>query len=315
MIKKLSFVVPEDYKIQQRVDKYITELDKTVSRNIIKKSIDNRQLLINGIIKVRSNYLVMPGDKIDITCDVWSAQTETEAQSDIEFKIQYEDEDVIVVNKPKNLVVHPGAGNKNSTLVNALKFYLSSADNSDVEETQRFGLVHRIDKQTTGLLLIAKNKKAFDFLNDQMKKRLIHRSYVAVVRGTIKENSGKIDAPIGRDRDSRIKMAVTQFNSKLAITKFKVVKRISDKFTVIQCELETGRTHQIRVHMSYIKHSIVGDYVYGPKSQYDGFGQYLHAFKLEFQHPTKNIKMSISAPLPKEFNEFVSQTEIDNFKW
>jgi 23S rRNA pseudouridine1911/1915/1917 synthase len=216
----------------------------------------------------------------------------------IELDIVFEDESIIVINKPSGMVVHPGAGNKNGTLVNALMYHSNQL--SDLNGSFRPGIVHRIDKDTSGLLVVAKTNDAHKKLAQNIKEHKIDRKYVCIVHGLIAENSADIDAPIGRDPSDRKKMIVIARNSKLAYTSFDVMKRYKN-YTLLECKLKTGRTHQIRVHMKYIGYPIVGDPVYGKKNSIDTKGQALHAKTLSFNHPVTDEIMSFEAPLPEEF--------------
>ncbi len=223
------------------------------------------------------------------------------------LEIVYEDEDVAVVNKPKGMVVHPAAGNYENTLVHGLLYELE--DLSTINGVARPGIVHRIDKDTTGLLMIAKNDKASLSLTEQLKAHTCKRTYQALVYGTIQENKGKINAPIGRDQMDRKKMAVTK-NGKEAITHFTVLKRFKD-FTLVECALETGRTHQIRVHFSYIGHPLVGDKVYGRRKVIGDEGQFLHAKTIGFLHPSTGKWMEFDSELPEYFKVFLNQLECE----
>ena len=223
------------------------------------------------------------------------------------LEIVYEDEDVAVVNKPKGMVVHPAAGNYENTLVHGLLYELE--DLSTINGVARPGIVHRIDKDTTGLLMIAKNDKASLSLTEQLKAHTCKRTYQALVYGTIQENKGKINAPIGRDQMDRKKMAVTK-NGKEAITHFTVLKRFKD-FTLVECALETGRTHQIRVHFSYIGHPLVGDKVYGRRKVIGDEGQFLHAKTIGFLHPSTGKWMEFDSELPEYFKVFLKQLECE----
>ena len=214
----------------------------------------------------------------------------------IKLDIYYEDDDIIVVNKPSGMVVHPGAGNKTGTLVNALLYY-TNGKLSDINGEARPGIVHRIDKDTSGLLLVSKTNRAHQILSDEFKNKKVKRKYIALVEGVINENSGKIDAPIGRKSGDRVKMAVRE-NGKKAVTNFKVIERLNNA-TLIECVLETGRTHQIRVHMAYINHPVVNDPLYG--HSFDDYGQMLHAEYIGFVHPIKKEFMEFTCPLEDKF--------------
>ena len=281
-----------------RLDNYLIEkLDS--SRNKIKKKKKNNSILVNDK-NTKSSYLVKTGDIITIT-DVKEESSNIEPE-DIKLDIVYEDEYLLVVNKPSGMVVHPGCGNRNHTLVNALMHHskLSNLDNI------RPGIVHRIDAYTSGLLMVAKDDKTHRELALELKSNKAKRKYLALVHGVIVEDTATIDAPIGRDTKNRKKMCVTSVNSKDAITHIKVLERYIDT-TFIECTLETGRTHQIRVHLSYINHPIVNDSVYGYKKQINPtFGQMLHAYTLGFIHPVTHEYLEFKAEPPKEFMEILN---------
>lgn len=281
-----------------RLDNYlIDKLDS--SRSKIQKLIKNNSILVNDK-NTKSSYLVKTGDIITIT-DVKEESSNIEPE-DIKLDIVYEDEYLLVVNKPSGMVVHPGCGNRNHTLVNALMHHskLSNLDNI------RPGIVHRIDAYTSGLLMVAKDDKTHRELALELKSNKAKRKYLALVHGVIVEDTATIDAPIGRDTKNRKKMCVTPINSKDAITHIKVLERYIDT-TFIECTLETGRTHQIRVHLSYINHPIVNDSVYGHKKQINPtFGQMLHAYTLGFIHPVTHKYLEFKAEPPKEFMEILN---------
>ena len=218
--------------------------------------------------------------------------------------IVYEDDDVIVVNKKSGVVVHPSIGNTSGTLVNGLMYYGKNL--SKVNGEFRPGIVHRIDKDTSGLLLVAKNDRAHAVLAEQLKNKTVNRKYVALVSGVINHDTGTIDAPIGRDKNDRKKMAVTSENSKDAVTHFRVLERYKNA-TLIECKLETGRTHQIRVHMKYIGHPVINDPVYGHKKNINNFGQLLHAKTIGFIHPTTGEYMEFDSDLPDEFIDILNK--------
>ena len=285
----MKIVVKEEGK---RIDNYLTDkLD--LSRSKIANMIKEGKILVNSK-KIKSSYLV----RID---DVIEAEEYKEDEMDLkpekmDLDIVYEDDDVIVVNKENGIVVHPAVGNKSHTLVNGLLYHSKL---SDVNGEFRPGIVHRIDAYTTGLLMVAKNNKAHEILAKELEEKKTHRKYVALVWGVIKESSGTIDAPIGRDLNDRKKMSVTETGKK-AITHFKVIERYKDA-TLIELELETGRTHQIRVHMNYIGHPVVNDPVYGRRKIIDKSGQCLHAKELGFTHPTTGKYMEFTSDLPECF--------------
>jgi len=282
----------------ERIDSYlsnITEVDLTRAK--VQSLIKTGNILVNGN-SVKNSYKVNDGDEIDITYVEEDLDVKGE---DIPLNIVYEDEDVLVINKESGMVVHPSLGNTSGTLVNALINYSKlSTINGDF----RPGIVHRIDKDTSGLLVVAKNDKSHLFLSDELKEHKIKRKYVALVHGVIKFDKGTVDAPIGRDKNDRKKMAVTSDNSKEAITHFRVIDRYKNT-TLIECELETGRTHQIRVHMKYIEHPIVNDPVYSRDKNIDGFGQMLHAKEISFIHPKTKKEMTFTCDVPEEFNKIL----------
>jgi len=279
-----------------RIDKYLS-LKTEVSRSKIQKLIDDEKVFVNGKI-VSSNYKVLTGDKIEFSLDETKNSYEI-TPSNIELDIVYEDSDLLVINKKSGMVVHPAPGNYEDTLVNALmgKFELSHDD-------VRPGIVHRLDKDTSGLMLVAKNDFTHDKLSSMIKDKIVERYYLALVLGTFNHETGTIDAPIGRDSKNREKMTVTSINSKNAITHFKVINRYKN-YTLIECKLETGRTHQIRVHMKYINHPVVNDPVYSKLVNDNDFGQLLHSYKIKFPHPRTGEILEFEVEPPKEFLEIL----------
>lgn len=285
----------------QRIDKYLNEtLDQT--RADIQKLIKNDNVLVNGK-NVKASRIVKIGDVIEIK-QIIKEDIEIKPEA-MDLDIVYEDNDVIVINKPSGMVVHPAPGNYKGTLVNGL---LNHTKNLSTNK-DRPGIVHRIDKDTSGLLLVAKNEKSHLFLVDQLRKREVKRIYIALVDGIINHDTGTIDAPIGRDIKDRKKMAVTQLNSKEAKTHFTVLKRYNDA-TLIECRLESGRTHQIRVHLKYIGHPVINDPVYNSKKNIDNYGQLLHATSISFIHPTTKELMTFTKELPDKFNDILKKYEI-----
>lgn len=282
-----------------RIDKYLATVlkDHHYSRNFIQNLIINNLITVNNIIISSTKLILKNDDEIIITI---KEQTEhTLKATPIDFKVIYEDNELIVINKPNNLVVHPGAGNWDNTLVNGLLFQ-AKVENTD-KNNLRPGIIHRIDKQTTGLLIVAKNKISHHILAEQLKKHEIKRIYIALVHGTIKGRSGTINAPIARSNSNRLKMMVNEQNSKQATTHFTVLERFRD-YTLVQCELETGRTHQIRVHFEWIEHPIVNDPLYSKYKLEDAnVGQYLHAKIITFIHPTTKKNMTFECNLPDFF--------------
>lgn len=282
-----------------RLDKFLNEMNSDLSRSRIQSLIEEEFVLVNDK-KTKSNYKVKVNDIVEI---LENEDKELEAKPEkMDLNIVYEDSDVIVLNKPKGIVVHPAPGATTGTLVNGLLYHCT--DLSGINGVLRPGIVHRIDKDTTGLLIVAKNDKAHISLSEQLQCKSVSRKYYALVHGVIEHEFGTIDAPIGRDVNDRQKMAVTATNSKQAITHFKVVERFKN-YTLVECRLETGRTHQIRVHMQYIKHPVVGDPKYSYRKTMEVGGQLLHAHTLTFVHPRTNETMTVHAPLPKEFEDIL----------
>lgn len=288
--------------VKKRLDKALVDLLEDKSRAYILKCIEEEKVSVNGKIE-KPSYLLKENDLITYE-PLEEKKLSLEGQN-LNLEIVYEDEDVAVVNKPKGMVVHPAAGNYENTLVHGLLYELE--DLSTINGVARPGIVHRIDKDTTGLLMIAKNDKASLSLTEQLKAHTCKRTYQALVYGTIQENKGKINAPIGRDQTDRKKMAVTK-NGKEAITHFTVLKRFKD-FTLVECALETGRTHQIRVHFSYIGHPLVGDKVYGRRKVIGDEGQFLHAKTIGFLHPSTGQWMEFDSELPEYFKDFLNKVE------
>lgn len=286
-----------------RIDKYLADNIHDVTRSSIVNLIESGSVIVSGKT-VAKNYKLRAGDEIEITIP---DPVEYEAKAEnIPLDIVYEDSDLLVVNKPKGMVVHPAAGNYEGTLVNALLYHCKD-ELSGINGVMRPGIVHRIDKNTSGLLIVAKNDKAHKHLAKQIQEHSFTREYEAVVHGNFREDSGTVDAPIGRHHTERKKMTVTDKNSKNAVTHFEVIKRFG-KYTHIKCILETGRTHQIRVHMAYIGHPVAGDDVYGVKKEKTSFpGQCLHARKIGFVHPTSGEYLEFSSDLPEYFQKFLSK--------
>lgn len=278
-----------------RIDKYL--LDKLdISRNKIQKLINDNNILVNGK-SVKASYIVRVDDLIE--CDFEYKEKIDILPEDIPLDIVYEDDDLLVVNKPSGMVVHPAVGNYSHTLVNALMYHCNNL--SQVNGVIRPGIVHRIDADTSGLLLVAKNDMAHVDLAKQISEKSVKREYITLVDGVIKEDTATIDAPIGRDVKNRKKMCVIADNSKDAITNIRVIERYKNS-TLITCSLLTGRTHQIRVHMNYIGHSVINDPVYGSKKLIDPlFGQMLHARKIGFVHPRTHEYMEFSCEPPEKF--------------
>ena len=279
-----------------RLDQYLTE-NTDYSRSKIQQMIKEDNILVNGN-STKSSYVLKSGDEISIE-EIHTVEMSAEPEK-MDLDIVYEDEDIIVVNKANGVVVHPAVGNNHGTLVNGLLYH--SKQLSDKNGEFRPGIVHRIDAFTTGLLVVAKINKAHEFLAEQFENKTNHRKYLAMVWGVIPNDTGTIDAPIGRDDSDRKKMAVTAKNSKSAITHFRVLERLKDA-TMIELILETGRTHQIRVHMDYIGYPVVNDPVYGRRKKIDESGQCLHAKELGFIHPTTKEYVEFSCEVPECFKE------------
>lgn len=305
MSDRFSYEVTNEYE-GFRIDKLISELLPDMSRSYVKKLIDDDKVVMNGK-KVKASSGVSEGDLIEM--DIPDAIVPEIAAEDIPLDIVYEDKDVLVVNKPKDMVVHPAAGHYSGTLVNAVMHHCGS-DLSGINGVMRPGIVHRIDKDTTGSVIICKNDAAHQSIAAQLKEHSINRVYHAIVHGVIKEDEGTIDKPIGRSTNDRKKMAIVkdERTGKRAVTHYRVLKRFEeDKMTYIECKLETGRTHQIRVHMSSIGHPLLGDETYGSgrKSKFKLQGQCLHAKTLGFIHPSTGEYVETDAPLPEYFQHLL----------
>ena len=293
-MEKLFFTIE---KGGERIDKYLSEQLEDMTRSHIQKLIKENMVRVNGMT-VKSNFKLSASDQIEV--EIPELKEPDILPENIPLDILYEDQDILVVNKPKGMVVHPAPGHYTGTLVNAIMYHCK--DNlSGINGVMRPGIVHRIDMDTTGSLLICKNDRAHQALAKQLKEHSITRKYHAIVHGRLKEDEGTIDKPIGRHPIDRKKMSVHCTNGREAITHYRVLKRFQ-QFTYIECQLETGRTHQIRVHMSSIGHPILGDQVYGPaKCPYKLQGQTLHAKVLGITHPTTGEYMEFDAPLPDYF--------------
>ncbi|KIM19071.1 RluA family pseudouridine synthase [Apilactobacillus kunkeei] len=283
-----------------RLDKSLTDNVDDLSRSRAKSLIEDGLVLVDGQ-KKKAKYDVKDGEVIQVT--IPEPETMNVEPENIDIDIVYEDDDVIVVNKPQGMVVHPSPGHPDHTLVNALLYH---SPLSTINGTYRPGIVHRIDKDTSGLLMVAKNNYAHESLSKQLKDKSNIREYIALVHGNIKENSGVINAPIGRSKKDRKKQAIVD-DGKNAVTHFKVLERFGGEYTLVSCVLETGRTHQIRVHMKYIGHPLAGDPLYGPKNTLKGNGQFLHAKKLGFVHPKTNEQMIFETPLPEIFEQTITK--------
>ncbi|MBO0476940.1 RluA family pseudouridine synthase [Vagococcus sp. DIV0080] len=289
----LTYTIKEE---KGRIDKVLTDVFSQFSRSQIQSWLKNDRVTVNGDI-TRANYKVKSGDSIEIDRPE-PVVIEAKAQ-DIPLDIIYEDDEVMVINKPQGMVVHPSAGHPDGTLVNAL---MNHSDHlSTINDVIRPGIVHRIDKDTSGLLMVAKNNDAHLFLADQLKEKKALRKYVALVHGVIPHEKGTITAPIGRSKENRQKQAVVK-DGKPAVTHFTVLERF-EEFTLVECQLETGRTHQIRVHMDFIGFPIAGDPLYGPKKTLKGNGQFLHAQTLGFVHPKTEGLLTFTSDIPEVFKE------------
>ena len=295
----------EDTDTGKRADKFLSDKLENISRSALQEYFSDGNVLVNGKQQGK-NYRLRFNDRLEVRIPepvVYEAVAEN-----IPLDIVYEDTDVIVVNKPKNMVVHPAAGNYSGTLVNALLYHCKDSL-SGINGVLRPGIVHRIDKNTSGLLIVAKNDTAHRKIAEQIKDHSFTREYEAVVCGNIKENEGTVNQPIGRNPNDRKKMAVTAVNSKEAVTHFKVLQRFG-QYTHIAVTLETGRTHQIRVHMAYINHPVAGDDVYGSDKLTSKLGgQCLHARKIGFVHPSSGKYMEFTSKLPKYFSDFLTELE------
>ena len=290
-----------DSAMTGRIDKELAHHLTDISRSQLQKWIEDGNVTVNGE-KVKPKYKLAVGDRVVV-------QPEKPQKIDLEpenipLDIVYEDDDVIVINKPQGMVVHPAPGHPNHTLVNALLYH---SPLSTINGEFRPGIVHRIDKDTSGLLMIAKNDLAHRSLAAQLKAKTNEREYVALVHGVIKEERGTIDAPLGRSKKDRKKQAVVE-DGRHAVTHFKVLERFQH-YTLVSCRLETGRTHQIRVHMKYIGHPLAGDPLYGPRKTLPGNGQYLHARLLGFKHPRTGKQMTFTSPLPEYFQKMIDHLE------
>ncbi|MFS0823681.1 RluA family pseudouridine synthase [Bacillus sp. 1P02SD] len=291
----------EEHQQNDRIDKIVSAFNSEWSRTQVQTWIKDGNITVNGN-KTKPNYKVNLDDEIQIV--IPDPEPLDVVPEEMNLDIYYEDADVLVVNKPKGMVVHPAPGHVSGTLVNGLMAHCK--DLSGINGVLRPGIVHRIDKDTSGLLMIAKNDVAHESLVNQLVEKTVTRKYKAIVHGVIPHDQGTIDAPIGRDKKDRQSMTVTDENSKVAVTHFNVLERFED-FTFIECQLETGRTHQIRVHMKYIGYPLAGDPKYGPKKTLELGGQALHAGLLGFVHPRTKEYLEFEAPLPAYFEELLEK--------
>ena len=289
-------------EIGKRIDAYISSVEEEISRTAVQRLIEEEIITVNGK-KTKASYKVQENDIIEIGEDK-PKEIELKAE-DIPIEIIYEDEDIIVVNKPKGLVVHPAIGNPDGTLVNAI-MAICKDSLSGIGGEIRPGIVHRLDKDTSGILIIAKNDAAHINVSEQIKNHEVKKTYIALVRGIVKENEATINMPIGRSTKDRKKMAVNK-NGKNAITHFRVLNRY-EKYTLLEIKIETGRTHQIRVHLSHIGYPVVGDYTYSNgKNDFNVEGQMLHSKKIKFKHPKSDKEMELVANLPEYFQEILER--------
>ena len=289
----------------KRIDVYIASKDNETTRTSAQRQIEQGNVLVNQKKLNKASYKVCEGDEIQIE-EQEPVEIELKAQ-DIPVDIIYEDKDIIVVNKPKGMVVHPANGNPDGTLVNAI-MSICKDSLSGIGGEIRPGIVHRLDKDTSGLLIVAKNDMAHVNMSEQIKRHEVKKTYIALVRGIVKENEATIDMPIGRSNSDRKKMAVSK-NGKNAVTHIRVLKRY-DKYTLLEVNIETGRTHQIRVHLAHIGYPVIGDYIYSNgKNEFGIVGQCLHAKSLEFKHPITGKDMKLEAPLPEYFEEVIKKLD------
>ena len=301
-MENLYTLIITEEMANQRLDKLLSEQMEGMTRSAIQGIIEGGNVTINGV-RCSKNAKPMAGDRVEVILPEVRA-LDVEAQN-IPLDIVYEDDDLLVVNKPKGMVVHPAAGNYDGTLVNALMYHCGDSL-SGINGVMRPGIVHRIDKDTSGLLIVAKNDRSHGGLAEQIKEHSFLREYEAVVYGNIKDDSGTVDAPIGRHHTDRKKMCVTTRNSRNAVTHYEVLGRYNG-FTHLRLRLETGRTHQIRVHMAHIGHPVAGDAVYGPKKAIAALnGQCLHARVIGFVHPVSGEYLSFKSDLPEYFVKFLS---------
>lgn len=299
----MEFIITEQ-QVNTRIDKFLSETVEGVSRSYIQKLLSEGNILVNQNV-VKANYKLRENDKVQIF--IPEPEELNIVAENIPLDIVYEDEDILIINKPKGMVVHPAAGHYSGTLVNAVMYHCKN-QLSSINGVLRPGIVHRIDMDTTGLLVICKNDMAHQCLAEQLKVHTITRKYQAIVYHNIVEDEGTISKPIGRHPVDRKKQAVDVKNGKEAITHYRVLERLQGKFTYIECQLETGRTHQIRVHMASINHPLLGDTVYGPdKNPYHLQGQTLHAGVLGFVHPRTKEYMEFHAELPDYFKKLMVQ--------
>ena len=290
-----------------RLDKAIADIDTDISRMTVQKLIEENKVLVNGK-QEKASYKVKNGDKISL--EIEPPKESKLKPEEIPLDVIYEDNDIIIINKAKGMVVHPGNGNPDGTLANAIMARCKESL-SGIGGEIRPGIVHRIDKDTSGIIIVAKNDKAHLNISEQIKEHKTTKTYLALVRGRVKENEATIDMPIARSKKDRKKMAVDK-EGKKAVTHFKVLKRYAEN-TLLELVIETGRTHQIRVHLSEIGYPIVGDYTYSNgKNKFGVEGQMLHAYKIKFKHPTTNKEVEFQAELPQYFKEILDKLDNEN---
>ena len=303
----MNIKINED-NVGKRIDSFIPLVQKEISRSMVQKLIEQKNIKVNGK-DTKHSYKLKLNDEIEITIPQ-AKEIDLKAQ-DIPLNVIYEDNDIIVINKPKGMVVHPANGNPDGTLVNAV-MNLCKDSLSGIGGEIRPGIVHRLDKDTSGAIIVSKNDKAHIALSEQLKNHEVKKTYIALVRGIIKENEATINMPIARSKKDRKKMDVDK-DGKEAITHFKVLGRYKNKYTLLQINLETGRTHQIRVHLSHIGYPIIGDEVYSNgKNEWNVSGQCLHAWKLEFKHPITDKEISLEAEIPEYLKKIIKELEEEN---
>ena len=306
-MEKIEFEVAESTK--DRLDLYLANKIHGISRTEFQRLIKTGNVLVNGNIK-KTKYILKELDRVSVKIPRLEKK-EILAQN-IDLDIIYEDDDIAIINKPQGMVVHPAPGNYSDTLVNALLHNFEHL--SDLGGEIRPGIIHRLDKDTSGLLIIAKNNDSHEILSKDLKNRDVKREYIALVKGVIPDEEGIIDEPIGRNPNDRKKMAVVYKNSKRAITYYKVLERF-EKYTLVGASLETGRTHQIRVHFAHIKHPIVGDLNYSKKNEFALDGQLLHSIRVGFNHPKTREYMEFSTQIPDRFNMIIKKLKWEVIKW
>ncbi|BAK21616.1 RluA family pseudouridine synthase [Melissococcus plutonius] len=302
-MENIKLIITE--KTIGRIDKVLSEELIAYSRSQIQQWLKDSLVRVNNKV-VKANYKVQPADEVIIQLP--KPKMMVVSPENIPLDIVYEDQDVVVINKPQGMVVHPSAGHFKGTMVHALLYHIK--DLSSINDVIRPGIVHRIDKDTSGLLIVAKNNQAHEALAKQLKDKTILRKYIALVHGEVPHEQGTIDAPIGRSKTNRKMQAIIK-DGRSAVTHFKVLEKFTG-YTLIELQLETGRTHQIRVHMKYIGHPVAGDPVYGPKKTLKGEGQFLHAKVLGFTHPTTHERMVFEAPLPEIFQNTLTKLRINH---